>query len=217
MEFSPFFSTALSSSLVSLPQSRSWNDSFSEFGFFSNLSQQQYCVFSCRHIFDSAMLSLALLDVLTGLIATPIVTLVYYYDCELDFIWITAIFYHLPQMREAGVETRWGISLHICHRLQTQVLLPLLETPCMLVVSSEMKPKVGRGLRFPPKLLEAKSILFLNLNRGSHNFAEEQLNITNLWLLTDWEPGLVQLEMDPDQLLQVLNLLAHLLHHPHKI
>ena len=50
---------------------------------FKNLAWK-YHVFSFRHIFDSAMLSLALLDVLTGLIATPIVTLVYYYDCESD-------------------------------------------------------------------------------------------------------------------------------------
>ena len=52
------------------------------------------------------MLSLALLDVLTGLIATPIVTLVYYYDCESDYIHNGCIYCNLPQMKEAGVGIR---------------------------------------------------------------------------------------------------------------
>ena len=79
----------------------------------NELEYLQYCVFSARHIFDSAMLSLAFLDVLTGLIATPIVTLVYYYDCELDVVTtficsrtVHTSFYNLPKMREEGVEIR---------------------------------------------------------------------------------------------------------------
>ena len=76
----------------------------------SKLSDQQYRVFPSRHIFDPAMLSLAFLDVLTGLIATPIVTLVYYYSRESDKKFFSDIFQHifhyLPKMRVGGVEIR---------------------------------------------------------------------------------------------------------------
>ena len=72
----------------------------------SKLADQQYRVFPSRHIFDPAMLSLAFLDVLTGLIATPIVTLVYYYSRESDEKPCQHIFDYLPKMRVEGVEIR---------------------------------------------------------------------------------------------------------------
>ena len=105
----------------------------------TKLSDQQYRVFPSRHIFDPAMLSLAFLDVLTGLIATPIVTLVYYYSRESEFCSKTKSTYFSFSSQDEGGGCRDKMRDFITHLSQVafnlfQVLVCLLESlPCLLV------------------------------------------------------------------------------------